>query len=171
MSGVAGVNGIALGATAAGAVLLWSGVKGTSVTGSLRALLSGKAPPAGQTDAIAGATSSTSSSTTSSTTSSTAAGGTYTHASLMTLWQAAGGSASTANNAACHAMQESSGRPAVTSANPDGGTNVGLWQLDTRGVGAGYTVAELSDPMTNARITVEATSDGANWSEWSSTGC
>jgi lysozyme-like protein len=167
VSGVAGVNGIALAAAAAGAVLLWSGVKGTSVTGSLRSLISGKAPPAVQTTAIADAASSSATSSSSSSSGT----GTYNHASLMTLWQAAGGSASTANNAACHAMQESSGRPAVTSANPDGGQNVGLWQLDTRGVGAGYTVAELSDPMTNARITVEATSDGANWSEWSSTGC
>jgi hypothetical protein len=89
----------------------------------------------------------------------------------MTLWRQAGGSAAAANNAACHAMQESSGDPKVTSGNPDGGTNVGLWQLDTRGVGAGYTVAQLQNPMTNAHITVMATRNGTNWSQWATPGC
>lgn len=45
-SGLGGVPGPAVLATAAGAVLLWSGVKGVSVTGALRSLLSGKPPPA-----------------------------------------------------------------------------------------------------------------------------
>jgi Lysozyme like domain len=95
------------------------------------------------------------------------AGGTYDHAALVQLWTSAGGSSSTANIAAAIAQAESSGRPAVTSPNPDGGTNVGLWQLDTRGVGAGYTVAQLSDPLTNARITVMGSLNGTNWRYWS----
>jgi hypothetical protein len=92
--------------------------------------------------------------------------GAYTTVTLGSLWTSQGGSSSTAFEAANVAMAESSGRPAVTSSNPDGGTNVGLWQLDTKGVGAGYTVAQLQDPATNARITIMATANGTNWSEW-----
>jgi len=68
--------------------------------------------------------------------------------------------------AAAVAMQESSGRTGVTSPNPDGGTNVGLWQLDTKGVGAGHTVEQLQDPATNARITIMGSANGTNWSHW-----
>jgi hypothetical protein len=68
-------------------------------------------------------------------------------------------------------MQESSGNAAVTSSNPDGGVNVGLWQLDTRGKGAGYSVAQLQDPNTNARVTVFATRNGRDWSAWATPGC
>lgn len=85
---------------------------------------------------------------------------------IIALWLKAGGSITTAPMAAARAMAESSGQVAVTSSNPDGGTNVGVWQLDTRGVGAGHTQAELEDPLTNAQITVQATRDGADWSEW-----
>lgn len=99
------------------------------------------------------------------------AAGSYGPSSLERLWEQAGGSSSTAYNAACHAMQESSGNPVVTSSNPDGGTNVGLWQLDTNGVGSGHSVSELSDPLTNAKITVAATNDGANWASWATPGC
>jgi cell wall-associated NlpC family hydrolase len=45
-AGLGGVPGPAVLATAAGAVLVWSGVRGVSVTGALRSLISGKAPPA-----------------------------------------------------------------------------------------------------------------------------
>lgn len=93
-------------------------------------------------------------------------GGTFNHAGLVTLWTANGGSTSTADVAAAVGMAESSGRSAVTSANPDGGTNVGIWQLDTKGEGAGYTVAQLSDPATNARVTVMKTANGTNWHAW-----
>jgi hypothetical protein len=68
-------------------------------------------------------------------------------------------------------MQESTGRPWVTSPNPDGGVNVGLWQLDTLGKGAGHSVAQLQDPLTNARVTVATTDDGANWTAWATPGC
>jgi hypothetical protein len=95
-----------------------------------------------------------------------AVAGLYTTATLGTLWTSQGGSTSTAFEAANIAMAESSGNPKVTSANPDGGTNVGLWQLDTKGVGSGYTVAQLQDPATNARVTIMNTANGTNWSEW-----
>jgi hypothetical protein len=97
--------------------------------------------------------------------------GTYTHAELVSLWQQAGGSAGSANNAACHGIQESGGDAMAISDNPDGGKNVGIWQLDTKGVGAGYTVEELQNAMNNARITVFATQNGSNWSQWSTPGC
>lgn len=98
--------------------------------------------------------------------SAPAVAGTYSLQDLMNLWTSQGGAEDTANEAAYVALSESSGEPAVTSSNPDGGTNVGLWQLDTRGVGSGYTVAQLQDPQTNCRITVMATANGTNWSEW-----
>jgi hypothetical protein len=97
--------------------------------------------------------------------------GLYDQASLEALWEQAGGSHSTAVNAACHGMQESSGNRDASSPNPDGGTNWGLWQLDTRGVGAGYSVAQLEDPLMNARITVAATRNGTNWAQWATPGC
>jgi hypothetical protein len=97
--------------------------------------------------------------------------GAYDQASLEALWEQAGGSPSTARNAACHGMQESSGIRDNSSPNPDGGTNYGLWQLDTRGVGAGYSAAQLDNPLTNAQITVKATNDGTDWSLWATPGC
>lgn len=69
--------------------------------------------------------------------------------------------------AAAVAMAESSGESWVTSPNPDGGTNVGPWQLDTPGGGgAGYTVAQLQDPWTNAQAMAKASDNGTNWSTW-----
>ena len=89
-----------------------------------------------------------------------------TKAQILALWTGNGGSERTANVAAAVALAESSGRTGITSANPDGGTNVGLWQLDTRGVGAGHTIEQLQDPATNARITIMGSANGSNWSHW-----
>ena len=94
------------------------------------------------------------------------ASGAYSESQLQTIWKLAGGSPAEAVFAAGVAMAESGGRPKVTSRNPDGGTNVGLWQLDTKGEGAGHTVAELQNPATNAKITVAKTSNGRDWSAW-----
>lgn len=94
----------------------------------------------------------------------------YDHAHLETLWTSNGGSPGTANIAAAIAQAESSGNPNATSPNPDGGTNAGLWQLDTKGVGAGYTVAQLKDPDTNARVTVFGSANGTNWGPWATYG-
>lgn len=92
--------------------------------------------------------------------------GNYSIPELEALWTSQGGSSNTAFEAANIAMAESSGRPAVTSSNPDGGTNVGLWQLDTKGVGSGYTVQQLQDPATNARLTIMHTANGTVWTQW-----
>ena len=95
-----------------------------------------------------------------------AVAGDYSHAQLEQLWTASGGSSGTANVAAAIAQAESSGNKDVTSSNPDGGTNVGLWQLDTKGKGAGYTVAQLQDPTTNAHVAIMGSSNGTDWSAW-----
>jgi hypothetical protein len=89
-----------------------------------------------------------------------------TYAQLEGLWIANGGNKAVAPLAAAIAMAESSGRTDVTSANPDGGVNVGLWQLDTRGKGAGHTVADLQNPATNAAVAVRGSSNGTDWSAW-----
>jgi Lysozyme like domain len=94
--------------------------------------------------------------------------GHYSDAQLRALWIAAGGDPSKAAVAACIATHESSGDPGVTSPNPGGGTNVGLWQLDTPGgKGAGFSVAQLKVPLTNARVAVRGSSNGTDWSAWS----
>lgn len=92
--------------------------------------------------------------------------GTLTKAEIMSLWTVNGGNPAAANTAAAIAMAESSGRVDATSPNPDGGTNVGLWQLDTRGVGSGYSVAQLSDSATNARVTILGSGNGTRWNAW-----
>lgn len=86
---------------------------------------------------------------------------------LYALARSVGLSPANAVTAAAIAEAESSGRTWVTSANPDGGTNVGPWQLDTPGGGgAGYTVAELQNPYTNAQAMAKASDGGTNWSTW-----
>lgn len=91
---------------------------------------------------------------------------TLSDAQIIALWLDEGGTISTAPEALARALSESSGNTSVTSPNPDGGTNVGLYQLDTKGVGAGNTVAQLSNPYINTQITVDATREGTNWSQW-----
>lgn len=91
----------------------------------------------------------------------------FTYAELMGLWIQNGGSRATAPIAAAIAEAESSGNAGATSGNPDGGTNVGLWQLDTPGgKGAGYTEQQLLDPATNAHVAVVGSNDGRDWSAW-----
>lgn len=85
---------------------------------------------------------------------------------LYALARKAGLPPARAVTAAAVAMAESSGRTAETSSNPDGGTNVGLWQLDTKGKGAGYSVAQLQDPATNAQVMAKGSSNGTDWSAW-----
>lgn len=92
---------------------------------------------------------------------------TYSFAQLEGIWIQNGGSSTEAPIAAAIALAESSGNPASTSSNPDGGTNVGLWQLDTPGgVGAGYSVTQLQDPNTNAKVAIKGSSNGTNWNAW-----
>lgn len=161
-----------------GAYLAWFGIHYWASdtkwpSDPVKSVLQGKGVPAptGKTSAVQTAAFVESSSAASSNTATPNGPGatpqnSYDHASLMTLWSANGGSPGTANVAAAVAMAESSGNPKVTSSNPDGGTNVGLWQLDTKGKGAGYTVSQLQDPNTNARVAVFGSANGTNWSAW-----
>lgn len=93
-------------------------------------------------------------------------GGNLSGFQIIALWIYEGGSINTAGVALARALSESSGNPAATSANPDGGTNIGLYQLDTKGVGSGYSEAQLKDPYTNTKITIAATNGGTDWREW-----
>lgn len=92
---------------------------------------------------------------------------TYSYGQLMQLWINNGGSKATAALAAAIAEAESGGRSDAKSPNPDGGTNVGPWQLDTPGGGgAGFSVQQLQDPNTNAAAAVRASGGGTDWSTW-----
>jgi hypothetical protein len=160
------LDGFGIAAVGVGIVFVYGGIKGYSPIKAFENMITGKNPNENQTS-----TSLVNANGSSATGNATSSGGTYNHTTLMALWQQAGGSSASANNAACHAMQESGGNSSATSSNPDGGQNIGLWQLDTKGVGAGHTVAEMLDPLTNAQITVAYTNDGANWAAWATPGC
>jgi lysozyme-like protein len=96
---------------------------------------------------------------------------TYTYAQIEGIWINNGGSKAKAPLAAAIAEAESGGNADATSSNPDGGTNVGLWQLDTPGgKGAGHSVAQLQDPNTNAKVAVAGSNGGADWSAWQTFG-
>jgi hypothetical protein len=168
-----GVSTPAVVMMGAGGLFLWSGLKGAKLLTAARSLLQGQQPSATNVNQISGTgfAGQFASGTVPAISGGPPSKGSYNHATLMSLWMLAGGSSATANNAACHAMQESSGDPKVTSSNPDGGTNVGLWQLDTKGKGAGYPVVALQNALLNARITVLATHNGLDWSAWSTPGC
>lgn len=90
----------------------------------------------------------------------------YSGSGVQKLWVTNGGDPATAAMAEAVVRAESGGSSTVTSANPDGGTNVGLFQLDTKGVGSGHSVDELKDPNLNTQITIMATNNGRDWSEW-----
>lgn len=166
------VKGAYLALTGAGALLVWSGLKGKAWSATLRDVLQGQKPQTTATAyTIQGSAATGGNLAPGATGAAPNVKGFWNQATLMALWVSQGGSPSTARNAACHGMQESSGNARITSPNPDGGVNVGLWQLDTRGVGSGYSVAQLQNPVTNARITVRATRNGQDWSEWATPGC
>jgi hypothetical protein len=158
-------------AVAAGAVFVYAGFRGFSILKAAQNVIMGNPPKAGQTSAKLVDQNLTSADTSSGPGVTNPTSGTWTHGGLMNLWKMNGGSNATANNAACHAIQESSGNASVTSRNPDGGTNVGLWQLDTRGKGAGHSIAELQNPNTNAKIAIRGSNNGRDWSAWATPGC
>jgi hypothetical protein len=161
-------NGPAIAATGVGALFVYSGIRGVSILKGVQQIIQGSSPK----QVAANLLTTPAGITTGAGLGASTPKGAYDHAGLMKLWQQNGGSASAANNAACHAIQESSGNPNATSSNPDGGTNVGLWQLDTPGgVGRGHSIAQLKDPNLNARITVQATRNGQDWSQWATPGC
>jgi len=154
------MSGIGLASTAGGILFIYGGIKGYSPLKAVQNIIQGKSGSLGQNESSLIGTGGTNSSGTSPNVSY---GG-----SVAKLWVSLGGDPSKASVAACIASHESSGNPNATSANPDGGTNVGLFQLDTPGgKGAGYTVDQLKDPVLNTKITIRATNNGRDWSAWS----
>jgi murein DD-endopeptidase MepM/ murein hydrolase activator NlpD len=81
--------------------------------------------------------------------------GTFSYASLEALWVSAGGSAGTEATAACIAEHESGGNPKAISPTNDWG----LWQIHA----GGYP---MLDPAANAQRAVAMSSDGTNWTAW-----
>jgi len=166
------LTGIA--AAGAGALFVYAGIRGFSILKATQNVIRGLPPQSGQTTArLAQPGSETGSQTLPGPGPGVGShsGATWSSGALRQLWLMNGGDPATAQNAVCHAMQESSGSATVTSSNPDGGTNVGLWQLDTKGVGAGHTITQLQDPNLNCRLTIQATNNGRNWSQWATPGC
>jgi hypothetical protein len=81
---------------------------------------------------------------------------------LEQLWIQAGGSRGRAKLAASVAAAESSGNPSARSHNPvSGGSNLGLWQIDS-----GSHNNATTDPLGNARAAVQISKDGRDWSQW-----
>ena len=162
-------DGIALGSITIGMLLAYAGIRNVSIPAAVQGIVQGKSPQrlagtGGHGIQPAGTTTISPSSELPGGT----AGGTFTAAQVAQLWTDNGGDPRTAGFAAQVAMSESTGSASVTSGNPDGGTNVGLFQLDTPGgVGAGHTVQQLQDPGLNTQITIMATRNGTDWSSWS----
>ena len=169
MPGQQGLTAGKLGVTGVGILLLWSGISNKKWTDVLKQLIAGKSPKkaaSGPTFNPAGIFPTPSGLNTTAPIGTSAAGG-YSNTQLRSIWIMAGGNPAKAAVAACIAQHESAGQAKVTSGNPDGGTNVGLWQLDTPGgKGAGYSVAELQNPILNARVAIKGSNNGNDWSAW-----
>lgn len=157
------LDGISLGLVAAGGGLVYAGIQGKSIPSLVQGFVQGKSPSAA---AAAAPIATAAAGGFDIATNIPAAKGSYSNAALRTLWTDNGGPADTAAFAAAVAGAESEGDPKVTSPNPDGGTNVGIFQLDTKGVGSGYSVAELQDPNLNTQVTIMTTDGGTDWTEW-----
>jgi hypothetical protein len=167
------VDAPGIGAVAAGSVFLFAAIKGVSATAALTSIVRGDSPASlPDVNSITGTPGGTGTTGTgtgagfSIATGIPAGARSYSSSGLQALWTSNGGPADTAAFAAAIAEAESGGSATVTSSNPDGGVNVGVFQLDTKGVGSGYSVAELQDANLNTQITIMATGGGLNWAEW-----
>ena len=156
-------KGIALAVAVGGFLFFYGGLTGRSPLLALKAIIQGTKPS--KVPVQYGIDTTTSGTISGSYIPGVSSGGVS--SDVASLWTQYGGSPQTAAFAAKVAQAESGGSATVTSANPDGGTNVGLFQLDTRGVGSGYSVQQLQNPQLNVQITIMATSNGVDWAEWS----
>jgi Lysozyme like domain len=89
-------------------------------------------------------------------------GGTLNCSQLERLWEAAGGSASTAFLAAEVAMAESAGREYALDTNGGASNDRGYWQINDAAHGSLSTF----DPYGNARAAVIISRNGTDWSPW-----
>lgn len=165
------VDGISLGMIGAGGLFLYAAITGKSIVGSVQAAIKGQPPSASPTSHPIGGTYTPGTGAApgqgySVATNIPAGKGYYSSSAIQKLWTGNGGPQDTAAFAAAVAEAESGGSATVTSSNPDGGTNVGIFQLNTKGVGSGYTVAELQDANLNTQVTIMATNGGTDWTEW-----
>lgn len=129
------VSGAGVAYSAAGFVLLWSGVKNANLKDTLTAFLRGQSPPQGapqnlivgvsKGDAPSGDSTGGNASIP-ATVGSPSARGTYSYTQLETLWVLAGGSSSLAPTMAAIALAESGGN--TQAHNPSGAS--GLWQVE-----------------------------------------
>lgn len=85
-------------------------------------------------------------------------GGTLGCGGLEALWDSAGGNPADAVMAASIAMAESGGNQYAVSPTDD----IGYWQINRPSWGAMAT----TDPVGNARAAIQISSDGTNWSPW-----
>ena len=160
------VDGLALGAIGAGSLFLWAALQGKSVLSTLQTLIKGESPSSAASANTIPSGSSASAGYDIATNIPAGSASYDSSSALQKLWTDNGGPSDTAAFAAAIAMAESGGSATVTSSNPDGGVNVGVFQLDTKGVGSGYSVTELQDANLNTQITIMATDGGTNWQEW-----
>lgn len=67
------------------------------------------------------------------------------------------------------ALAESGGNPTITHTNTDGSIDTGLWQINSvhRRTHPSWTVAWLRDPQHNAEAMNVVSSNGSDWSAWS----
>lgn len=169
------INGPALGALAIGSIFLYSAVKGKSVLASAQAIIQGKsAGTVPQSTGISDITSADTSLIGGITGGvGSAPKGSYNQSSLQQLWIANGGSPSTAQNAACHGMQESGGDPQAKNSTPcsPGSYAEGLWQI-CMPLNAHYVPGgNAFDPNANAKAAILMSHNGADWSAWTTPGC
>jgi hypothetical protein len=171
---MAGTKATGLAAVAIGSLFVYAGMRGFSILKAMQNVIRGTAPQAGQKASVLVSRNTGSVDTATGPGVANPTSGAWSHGGLMNLWKMNGGDPSQANNAACHAIQESSGNASVTSRNPGapGCVNVGLWQLATPcGKGSGYTVAQLQNPNTNAKVAIRGSNNGRDWSAWETPGC
>jgi len=81
-------------------------------------------------------------------------GGTFSYAALEQLWVAEGGNPADEAFAACIAEHESGGNPGAISPTSD----YGLWQE--------HDDPAALNPVVSAQVAVQMSSDGTNWSAW-----
>lgn len=85
----------------------------------------------------------------------------YTYKQLEQLWVQAGGNPKYAAIAAAIAEAESSGNAGATNNDSNGSTDRGLWQINSS-----HGSQSTYDPLANARAAVAISSNGSNWSPW-----
>ena len=100
---------------------------------------------------------------------------TYGNSDIQQLWVANGGDPQQAATAAAIALAESGGDSAALNNTPSTGDySVGLWQVNyynglfsSRSAAYGSPAALLIDPNAQARAAISISSNGTNWSPWS----